>query len=147
MLTFALAAVTQAQTMDRFGTRNVLASDGPPPRAQSPTSEPPDERLEAFLPKLRQLFRYNNYTSLERYRAEVPVGKTQRWPVPGDRQLEVTPQKVRGNAVSFNLRLTRGNVTELSTNIQAQSGNPAVIGGPKHSSGTLIIILWTNPSP
>jgi hypothetical protein len=67
--------------------------------------------------------------------------------VPGDRRLEVTPQSVRGAAVTFNMRLLRGKVTEVSTNIQAQSGNPAVIGGPKHGSGTLIIILWTNPAP
>jgi RNA polymerase sigma-70 factor, ECF subfamily len=144
LLAFALAAAAEAQVV-RFGTRIILASDGPPPSAPAQAPEPPDERLEAFLPKLKQLFRYNNYTSLERYRAEVPVGTTQRWSVPGDRKLEVTPQKVKGGAVSFNMRLTRGTVTELSTNIQAQSGNPAVIGGPKHGSGTLIIILWTNP--
>jgi len=139
------AAVADAQTVVRFGTRIVLATDGPPPETTSKAPDPPDERLETVLPKLRQLFRYNNYTSLERYRAEVPVGTTQRWAVPGDRKLEVTPQNVKGGAVSFNVRLARGSVTELSTNIQAQSGNPAVIGGPKHGSGTLIIILWTNP--
>ena len=144
LLTLAVTAVAQAQAV-RFGTRIVLASDSPPPNAPNKPNEPPDERLEAFLPKLRQLFRYNNYTSLERYRAEVPVGTTQKWPVPGDRRLEVTPQGVRGAAVTFNMRLIRGSMTELSTNIQAQSGNPAVIGGPKHGSGTLIIILWTNP--
>jgi hypothetical protein len=147
LVALALTAIVHAQTVVRFGTRIILASDGPPPTALAPAPEPPDERLEAFLPKLRQLFRYNNYTSLERYRAEVPVGTTQRWAVPGDRKLEVTPQSVKGGAVSFNMRLTRGNVTELSTNIHAQSGNPAVIGGPKHGSGTLIIILWTNPTP
>ena len=148
LLTLALTAVAQAQTIVRFGTRIVLASDTPPPPdASAKAPEPPDERLEAFLPKLRSLFRYNYYTQLERYRAEVPVGKTQRWPVPGDRKLDVTPQNVKGGAVSFNMRLTRGNVTEVSTNIQAQANNPAVIGGPKHGSGTLIIILWTNPSP
>ncbi|PYN21260.1 MAG: hypothetical protein DMD99_20115 [Candidatus Rokuibacteriota bacterium] len=141
------AATANAQQIVRFGTRVVLASDGPPPSAPSRAPEPPDERLEAFLPKLRQLFRYKDYTSLERYRAEVPVGTTQRWPVPGDRRLEVTPQSVRGGTVSFNVRLTRGSVAEVSTNIQAQSGNPAVIGGPRHGAGTLIIILWTNPSP
>ena len=139
------AAVADAQSVVRFGTRIVLATDGPPPETTSKAPDPPDERLETVLPKLRQLFRYNNYTSLERYRAEVPVGTTQRWAVPGDRKLEVTPQNVKGGAVSFNVRLARGSVTELSTNIQAQSGNPAVIGGPKHGSGTLIIILWTNP--
>ena len=57
------------------------------------------------------------------------------------------PQSVKGGAVSFNVRLIRGSMAEVSTNIQAQSNNPAVIGGPKHGSGTLIIILWTNPAP
>lgn len=147
LLALALAAVANAQQIVRFGTRIVLASDGPPPNAPPKGPEPPDERLEAFLPKLRQLFRYKEYTSLERYRAEVPVGTTQKWPVPGDRRLEVTPQNVKGGAVSFNVRLIRGSLNEVSTNIQAQSNNPAVIGGPKHGSGTLIIILWTNPTP
>ena len=147
LLLALVAASAEAQQVVRFGTRIVLASDTPPTDTPSRAPEPPDERLEAFLPKLRQLFRYNNYTSLERYRAEVPVGTTQKWPVPGDRRLEVTPQSVRGAAVTFNMRLLRGSMTELSTNIQAQSGNPAVIGGPKHGSGTLIIILWTNPTP
>src|SRR5437762_4280457 len=147
LLTLALEAVAHAQTIVRFGTRIVLASDSPPSDAPSKAPEPPDERLEAFLPKLRQLLRYNSYTSLERYRSDVAVVTTQRWPVPGDRRLEVTPQSVKSGAVSFNVRLTRGNVTEVSTNIQAQSGNPAVIGGPKQGSGTLIIILWTNPNP
>ena len=146
-LALAVTAVAQAQQMVRFGTRIVLASDEPLTSAPKSATEPPDERLEAFLPKLRQLFRYKEYTSLERYRAEVAVGTTQRWPVPGDRRLEVTPQSVRGTAVSFNVRLSRGSVAEVSTNIQAQSGNPAVIGGPRHGAGTLIIILWTNPSP
>lgn len=147
LLALAVAAVADAQQIVRFGTRIVLASDAPPPSAPSRAPESPDERLEAFLPKLRQLFRYNHYTSLERHRAEVPVGTTQRWPVPGDRRLEVTPQAVRGGTVTFNVRLTRGSVAEVSTSIQAQSGNPAVIGGPRHGAGTLIIILWTNPTP
>jgi len=147
LLLALVAATSEAQQVVRFGTRIVLASDTPPTDTPSRAPEPPDERLEAFLPKLRQLFRYKDYTSLERYRAEVPVGTTQRWPVPGDRRLEVTPQSVRGGTVSFNVRLTRGSLAEVSTNIQAQSGNPAVIGGPRHGTGTLIILLWTNPTP
>jgi RNA polymerase sigma-70 factor (ECF subfamily) len=146
-LTLAVAAVADAQQVVRFGTRVVLAGDEPPASAPSRAPEPPDDRLEAFLPKLRQLFRYKEYRSLERYHAEVPVGTTQHWPVPGDRRLEVTPQSVRGGTVSFNVRLSRGSVAEVSTNIQAQSGNPAVIGGPRHGAGTLIILLWTNPTP
>ena len=136
-----------AQQVVSFGTRVVLAGDAPPPPGMRLAPAGPDERLDSFLPKLRQHFRYKEYTSLERYRAEVPIGATQRWPVPGDRQLEVTPESVRGGTVKFKVRLTRGNLTEVGTNIEAQSGNPAVIGGPRHGAGVLIIIVWPNPNP
>jgi hypothetical protein len=123
----------------------LLATDGPSAamRAAPPVS---DERLEAFLPKLRRLFRYSDYTSLERYRAEVPLGTTQRWPVPGERQLELTAASA-DRAVRLRLRLLRGPMTELVTDIQAAPGSPAVIGGPRFADGVLIIIVWANPNP
>lgn len=143
----AAAAAAQAQQLVRFGTRVVLASDAPPPPGLGQAPAEPDARLDNFLPKLRQLFRYKEYTSLERYRAEVPMGSTQRWPVPGDRQLEVTPEGLGKTTVKFQVRLLRGSLTEVNTHIQAQTGNPAVIGGPRHGDGVLIIIVWPNPSP
>jgi RNA polymerase sigma-70 factor (ECF subfamily) len=143
----AMTAAAEAQQVVSFGTRVVLASDTPPPPGMRLVPEGPDERLESFLPKLRRIFRYQEYTSLERYRAEVPIGTTQRWPVPGDRQLEVTPEAAAGGAVRFQVRLTRGNLTELTTHIRAQEGSPAVIGGPRHADGVLIIIVWPNPNP
>ena len=139
------ASAAEAQQVVRFGTRVVLAGDTPPPPEQRLAPAGPDERLENFLPKLRRLFRYKEYTSLERYVAEVPVGTTQRWAVPGDRQLEVTPQAVNSGTVRFRVRLVRGSRTEVTTSIQAQAGNPAVIGGPRHGEGVLIIIVWPNP--
>lgn len=144
----ALATAAGAQQVVSFGARVVLASDAPPPAgARGLAPAEPDERLDRFLPKLRHLFRYKEYTSLERHRAEVPMGATQRWPVPGDRQLEITPETLVRGAVKFQVRLSRGNVTEVNTHIQAQTGNPAVIGGPRHGDGVLIIIVWPNPTP
>ena len=135
------------QQVVRFGARVLLASDVPPAVAPRTAPQPMDERLEAFLPKLRQLFKYREYTSLERHRAEVPVGATERWVVPGDRQLELTPDAVHDRTVRFRLRLMRGPTAELTTNIQAARGNPAVIGGPRFSDGVLIIIVWANAEP
>jgi RNA polymerase sigma-70 factor (ECF subfamily) len=143
----ALAPAALGQQVVRFGARVLLATDGPPPVGITRNPAGRDERLEQFLPRLRQLFRYREYTSMERYRAEVPVGTTQRWPVPGDRLLEVTPEGVLGNAVRLRVRLLRGPTAEVNTLIQAASGNPAVIGGPRHSEGVLIIIVWANPHP
>ncbi len=143
----ALATPARAQQVVRFGTRVVLASDTARAGAQSLAPAEPDERLDAFLPKLRRLFRYKEYTSLERYRAEVPMGATQRWPLPGDRQLEITPEALAGGTVNFRVRLVRGSHTEVATHIRAQENNPAVIGGPRHGDGVLIIIVWPNPNP
>lgn len=143
-----LAPTSEAQQTVRFGARVLLASDIPPPPGTRLAPPAPDERLEQFLPKLRQLFRYREYTSLERYRAEVAVGTTQRWPVPGERQLELTPEAVAADqAVRLHLRLVRGNFAELNTNIRTAPGHPAVIGGPKYGDGVLIIIVWGRLNP
>ena len=144
LLAAAAPVPAQPQTV-RFGARVLLASDAPPAAAVAPL--PMDERLEAFLPKLRQLFKYREYTSLERHRAQVPVGSTERWAMPGDRQLEITPETVWDRTVRFRLKLLRGTVAELNAHIQAARGNPAVIGGPRHGDGVLIIIVWANATP
>jgi RNA polymerase sigma-70 factor, ECF subfamily len=148
LLAAALApSLTASQQVVRFGARVLLGSDVPPASGMKLVPPPSDARLEAFMPKLRELFRYKDYTSLERYRAEVPIGSTQRWPVPGDRILEVVPQSVQGETVRMRVRLLRGSVTEVTTEIRAARGNPAVIGGPRHASGVLIIIVWANANP
>jgi RNA polymerase sigma-70 factor (ECF subfamily) len=140
------ATVAEAQQIVRFGARVLLASDAPPgPHVRVAPAEM-DERLAAFMPKLRRLFSYREYTLLERYRAEVPLGETQRWAVPGQRTLEVTPEGV-DRGVRLSVRLVRGGLSELSTHIQAAPGQPAVLGGPHFADGVLIIIVWANPNP
>lgn len=137
-----------AQQVVRFGGRVLLASNAPPPRggmALAPGAR--DERLESFLPRLRQLFRYNEYTTLARFSTNAPLGATQHWSVPGDRTLELTPEGVSGQTVRLHLRLLRGQMNELATDIQARSGSPAVLGGPRHDDGVLIIVVWAHTLP
>lgn len=141
-------ALLHAQQVVRFGARVLLATDKPPASASLKLAPAgPDERLQNFLPRLRQLTGYQEFTSLERYRAEVPTGSQQSWAVPGDRILEVTPESVSGDTVRMRVRLLRGNVTEVTTNIQAARGSPAVIGGPRHAEGVLVIVVWANANP
>ena len=143
----AMPVTGQAQQIVRFGTRVLLATDGLPSSVTRAAPPELDERLAQFLPRLRHPFRYKEYTSLKRYRAEVPVGATQRWPVPGERQLEVTPEGINVNTVRLRVRLERDGRAEVNTSIQAASGNPAVIGGPKHADGVLIIVVWAHVYP
>jgi RNA polymerase sigma-70 factor (ECF subfamily) len=144
---FAAPAARADDPVVRFGARVLLGTDAPLPAGLHPAPAAGDERMVAFIPKLRQLFRYREYASLERYRAEVPVGTLQSWGVPGERRLEVVPEAVVGDAVRMRVRLVRGNMTELSTEIRAARGNPAVIGGLRHGDGVLIIVVWANANP
>jgi RNA polymerase sigma-70 factor (ECF subfamily) len=147
VLAAPLTAAAQEPPVVRFGARVLLGADGPPPQHVRLAPVERDERLEAFIPKLRQLFRYREYYSLERYRVEVPVGTQQSWAVPGDRWLQLVPEAVAGDTVRMRVRLVRGPMTELVTDIRAARGSPAVIGGPKYGEGVLIIIVWANANP
>jgi RNA polymerase sigma-70 factor (ECF subfamily) len=146
VLLFALAASpAHAQQAVRFGARILLATQT---LVAGQTPEVADEHLQRILVKLRELFRYKEYQTLERYRAEVPIGTPQRWAIPGDRWLEVMPEGVvNNNAVRMRLRLARGNLVEVNANIQAQPGHPALIGGPRYNDGVLIIVIWADPTP
>src|SRR5438876_221526 len=141
------APAVDAQQVVRFGARVLLATDKPPASTLRIAPPVPDELLQAILPRLRQLTGYQESTSLERYRAEVPIGSMQQWPVPGDRVLEVLPDRVSGDTVYMRVRLQRGAVNEVTTNIQAARGSPAVIGGPRYAEGVLVIIVWANANP
>jgi RNA polymerase sigma-70 factor, ECF subfamily len=147
LFTLLASALPAQPSAVRFGARVLLGTDGALPANLAPIGGEGDERLVAFLPKLRQLFHYKEYGSLARYRAEVPVGTLQTWPIPGDRTLEILPESVSGDTVRMRLTLMRGSVKEIVTNIQAARGNPAVIGGPRYQEGVLVIIVWANANP
>jgi hypothetical protein len=127
----APATLAEAQAV-RFTAQVLLASDG-----GGGGRVPPD--LEQLLPRLRQTLRYRDYTLLERYPGQAAVGSSQRFPVPGDRTLEITPESAA--PVRLRVRLLRGGVAEVNTLIQAAPGAPAVVGGPRHGSGVLIIVV------
>ena len=139
--------VAEAQQVVRIGTRVVLAGDGPPPPGLASVPPPSEERVQRVLPRLREMFKFREYTWLERHRTNVTVGTTQRWQVVGGREIEITPESVDGDFVRMRVRLLRAGVNELTTDIQAASGQPAVIGGPRLGEGVLIFIVWANANP
>jgi RNA polymerase sigma-70 factor (ECF subfamily) len=145
----------------RLPYRRPPAGVAPPPSSpseQQPVAPPgssgdvtgpngEDERIRRILPQLRMLFRYNHYTTLERHRVEGPLGALQRFAIPGERSLEVTPDAMQGQRVRMKVRLFKGDHPEMNASIIAAPGAPAVLGGPPHGNGVLIIILWANPNP
>jgi hypothetical protein len=149
-LAMVLAASAEAQPVIRFGVRILEASSAPrgPSTRPAPGSEAePDERLRKIIPRLQTLFRYTDYTTLDRQRVDGPLGTQQRFAVPGERWLEVTPDQMQGTSVRMRVRLLHGAQPEMNANILAAPGAPAVLGGPPYGNGVLIIILWANPNP
>ncbi|HYS91948.1 MAG TPA: hypothetical protein VEL48_00845, partial [Candidatus Acidoferrales bacterium] len=68
-------------------------------------------------------------------------------PAPDDRWLEVTPRDLQGKSVRMQVRLLKGDKSVMTSNIVAAPGAPAIVGGPRHGTGVLIIILWADPIP
>ena len=128
------------------GQRSVMPAPPPPP-PPPPGPGVDDERLRRIVPQLKTLFRYTDYTTVERHRIDGPLGAPQRFSIPGERWLEVTPDEMHGGRVRMRVRLFKGDQPEMSANIIAAPGAPAVLGGPPHGNGVLIIILWVNPNP
>ena len=153
LLAFGIGPGQAGEQIVRFGVRVLQASNTPgpslAPRAPTPTGQDPDvdARMQRIIPQLRSLFRYSDYTTLDRQRAEVTLGTHQRFALPGARQLEVVPEQLQGQSVRMTVRLLKGEHAELRTSIVAAPGAPAVFGGPTHGDGVLIIILWAHPNP
>ena len=143
VLALASPATAQAQgpgtPIVRFSVQVLLASDTEAPPATLP------EELQQLIPRLQQLFRYKQYLILNQYRGQAPVGGTQRWAVPGERTLEISPGQASGDSARIEVRLQRGAVMELSTTMRMNTGAPVVIGGPRHADGVLIVIVRTTP--
>jgi hypothetical protein len=137
----------------------VLQASNPAPSQPAPGSggkQPPapaggipdgqmDERLKQIVPRLSKLFRYSEYTPLEHHKVVVEFGASKRLPAPGDRWLEVAPMDLQGKSVRMQVRLLKGEKSVMTSNIVAAPGAPAIVGGPRHGTGVLIIIIWADP--
>jgi RNA polymerase sigma-70 factor, ECF subfamily len=128
------------QQMVRLSVQVLLASD-----AEGPSVTTLPEELQQLVPKLQALFRYKAYQVLLQYRGQAPVGGVQRWSVPGERTLEISPNFVAGTSTRLEVRLQQGTVMELMTTMRVNQGAPVVMGGPRHGEGVLIVILRTTP--
>jgi RNA polymerase sigma-70 factor (ECF subfamily) len=141
VLTTATPSTAHAQRIVRFSAQVLIASDG---STSAPHDEALPEELRQLLPKLQQLFRYKEYRLLQQFRGEAPIGGFMRWQIIGDRTLSITPEAVTDKGAQLQIRVLRSIFREIGTSLQVTPGVPAVIGGPRHDDGVLIIVVWLN---
>jgi len=97
------------------------------------------------VPRLREVFGYSTYEPMSAFETTMPLGLHQRFALPGGRELQIQTLLVRAPAVRIAVRILRGPVTELSAVMDVPPRRPALIGGPPHGAGVLIIAIRARP--
>ena len=130
----------------------------PVPGAPSPGdewTEPPaaqggcgtQVRLRPWVPRLREVFGYATYEPMSAFETTMPLGMAQRFALPGGRELEIQPLAIRPPVVRLAIRIIRGGLPEIATVLDVPPRRPALIGGPPHGSGVLIIAIRSRIEP
>lgn len=130
-----------------------LRPPGPTPGPSQPPPGPDDwseglapgcgaqVRLQPWIPRLREVFGYSTYQPVSAFETTMPLGLMQRFALPGGRELQIQPLAVRPPVVRIAVRILRGPVAEIATVMDVPPRRPALIGGPPHASGVLIIAI------
>ncbi len=131
--------------------RIFLASNAPqgpsgmPPASIAPGPREANPQARPFINRLREVFGYQSYQPMDEVQARLPIGGTQRFTLPGGRELELHAVGRRGPVVRMDVKIWRGGVQELGTILDVPPGRPAVIGGPPYGPGVLIIAITAQP--
>jgi RNA polymerase sigma-70 factor (ECF subfamily) len=104
-------------------------------------------RLQPWVPRLREVFGYVSFEPMSAFETTMPVGVRQRFALPGGRELSIQPLGVRPPVVRIAIQISRGPIMEIATVMDVPARRPALIGGPPHGSGVLIIAIRSRPEP
>jgi RNA polymerase sigma-70 factor (ECF subfamily) len=130
------------------------AASGPGPAPGPGPGEPPSPlgtgcgapvRLQPWVPRLREVFGYSHYEPVSAFETTMPLGLLQRFALPGGRELQIQPLGIRPPAVRIAVKILRGPMTEIATVMDVPPRRPALIGGPPHGPGVLIIAIRSRP--
>ncbi|MGH7268260.1 MAG: hypothetical protein ACREMB_25860, partial [Candidatus Rokuibacteriota bacterium] len=104
-------------------------------------------RLQPWVPRLREVFGYSAYEPMSAFEMIMPLGTIQRFALPGGRELQIQPLAIRRPIVRMAVKVFRGPVSEIATVMDVPPRRPALIGGPPHGPGVLIIAIRSRAEP
>jgi RNA polymerase sigma-70 factor (ECF subfamily) len=126
------------------GSTSGPAPPGPPPLALGTGCGAP-VRLQPWIPRLQEVFGYSHYEPISAFETTMPLGVLQRFALPGGRELQIQPLTIRPPVVRIAVKILRGPMAEIATVMDVPPRRPAIIGGPPHGSGVLIIAIRSRP--
>jgi RNA polymerase sigma-70 factor (ECF subfamily) len=124
------------------------AAGAPAPGGSAPSLETgcgAPVRIQRWVPRLQEVFGYSHYEPISAFESTMPVGLLQRFALPGGRELQIQPLGLRPPAVRIAVKILRGPMTEIATVMDVPPRRPALIGGPPHGPGVLIIAIRSRP--
>ena len=104
-------------------------------------SLPLDSRLDKVEYQLRRVFGFENYTHYGEATTVANVPSTVTMELGHGYRLELTLSPRRKGGITAEVRWLRGDVVLISTRVGMQRGVPAILGGPPHEGGNLIVSL------
>ncbi|MBI4589640.1 MAG: sigma-70 family RNA polymerase sigma factor [Candidatus Rokubacteria bacterium] len=104
----------------------------PPARGQA---------ADPYMKKFQQHFPNRQYEQLDLIQARVPVGKAQRFALPGGRELEILPTGFRGPVARMSFKILNRGTPEVSVSADMPPGKPFSIAGPPHGPGVLHLVI------
>jgi RNA polymerase sigma-70 factor (ECF subfamily) len=97
--------------------------------------------FQPWVPRLRAVFGYSTYQPMSAFETLMPLGLAHRFALPGGRELEIQPLGIRVSVVRILVKVKRHGAPELATVMDVPPRRPALIGGPPHGPGVLIIAI------
>ena len=97
-----------------------------------------DPQLQRHVGELQAMFSYTSYRLLSSESLDLEEGESGRVSLPGNRQLTITPHKIRGSRADIALQMMKQRRTVFQTQIQLLNRGNLFVGGPKYRNGNLI---------
>lgn len=101
---------------------------------------PLDQRLEKVEYKLRRILQFETYRFLGDASAILQLPGEVTMDLGQGHRLQITADKGK-KGVGATVEWWSGEERLLTTRVTIQSGSPAILGGPKHKEGNLIVVL------
>jgi hypothetical protein len=103
-----------------------------------------DPRLKGLVQELNSVFRYSSYESLGQKTVNLGENKKAVVGLPEGRKMNITSKGIKGNRVTLQIEIYKGNSKIFQTVIQLRNNASITIGGPGYKGGNLLFNIYTS---
>lgn len=103
-----------------------------------------DPGLSELARELQSVFRYSSYRLLGQNKMSIRKGETGSSSLPGNRQLKITPLRIKGSRVALRLEITKKGRQIFQTNVRLLNRSSITVGGPEYEGGYLLFNIFSS---